>query len=56
MKKSKKIVNETQIDPNVYNGKHKLTAPSEQFMQTDHVMTAVKSLKIKTAKDTIESP
>ena len=55
--KVQNIVNETQIDPNnVHNSKRKLTAPSEHFMQIDHVRTAVKSQKLKTAKNTLESP
>ena len=42
------IVNESQIDPEVSNGKRKLTATSEHFMQTEHVIRAI-------AKDTIVS-
>ena len=45
--KVKTIVNDTQIDPNVYNGKRKLIAQSEHFMQTNHIMAAIKTLKIK---------
>ena len=45
--KVKKIVQDTQINPNVYNGKRKLIAPSEFFMSPDEISLAINSLKIK---------
>ena len=48
--KIQKIVNETQIDPIVYNGKRKLNALSENFMQPEHILLATKSLKIKNSE------
>ena len=45
--KIKKIVNETLIDPDVYNGKKKINSQNFDFMSATDVMTAVKSLSIK---------
>ena len=41
------IVNETIIDPKVYNGKRKLNAPSENFMTHGEILKAVQTLKTK---------
>ena len=45
--KVQKIVNETNINPNVYNGKRKLNNINENFMEYSDVLLAVKSLKTK---------
>ena len=41
------ILNETVIDPEVYNGKTKLNAQSENFMTEPDILLAVKSLSLK---------
>ena len=45
--KINKILNETVIDPEVYNGKTKLNAQSQNFMTESDVLLAVKSLSLK---------
>ena len=41
------IVNNSLINPNVYNGNRKFTIPDKDFMQPEKVVEAVNSLKIK---------
>ena len=45
--KIKKIVEEVQIDPNVYNGKRKIRVEDDFFMSKNEIIIAVKSLKTK---------
>ena len=45
--KVKNIVNECNIDQNVYNGTRKINATSENFMTPTNVVKAIKSLKVK---------
>ena len=47
MSKTAKIVNDTVIGPNVYNGQSKLFVESEDFVSPEDIVKAVKSLKIK---------
>ena len=43
----KKIVNETIIDPQVYNGKQKMKCENFDFMSENNVLLLVKSLTVK---------
>ena len=45
--KVQNIVNTTEIDPDVYNGKRKLNTPNKNFMTKEEVFLAIKSLKTK---------
>ena len=45
--KVKNIVNECNIDENVYNGTRKIDATNENFMTPSNIVKAIKSLKIK---------
>ena len=45
--KIEKIVEEVQIDPNVYNGKRKIRVEEDFFMSKNEIIVAVKSLKTK---------
>ena len=45
--KIEKIMTETKVDENVYNGKRKLNCLDENFMTRNEVLAAVKTLSIK---------